>query len=49
VGDLFDNVSGFGSVPSGNYAVIDLSGRYFLDPGRRHRLNVRLENLFDAD
>jgi vitamin B12 transporter len=49
VGDIFDNVSGFGRVPSGNYTVVDLSGRYFLDPRRRHRLNVRLENLFDED
>src|SRR5262245_26463928 len=29
-----------------NYAVVDLAGRYFLDPRRRHRSNVRLENLF---
>lgn len=49
VGDIFDNVSGFGSVPSGNYAVVDLAGRYFLDAQRRHRLNVRVENLFDSD
>ena len=49
VGEIFDNVSGFGSVPSGNYAVVDLAGRYFLDAQRRHRFNVRLENLFDSD
>jgi outer membrane cobalamin receptor len=49
VGDIFDNVSTFGSVPSGNYAVVDLAGRYFLDAQRRHRFNVRLENLFDED
>jgi vitamin B12 transporter len=47
VGDMFDNVSGFGSVPSGNYTIVDLSGRYFLDRGRHHRINVRLENAFD--
>jgi vitamin B12 transporter len=49
VGDIFNNVSGFGSVPAGNYAVVDLAGRYFLDAQRRHRFNARLENLFDAD
>jgi outer membrane cobalamin receptor len=49
VGAIFDNVSGFGQVPSGNYTVVDLAGRYFLDARRQHRLNVRLENLFDAD
>jgi vitamin B12 transporter len=49
VGDIFDNVSGFGSVPSGNYTVVDLAGRYFLDAQRRHRVNLRLENLFDSD
>ncbi len=48
VGDIVDNASGFGRVPSGNYAVVDLGGRYFLDPKHRHRFNVRLENLFDS-
>jgi vitamin B12 transporter len=41
-------VSGFGKVPSGNYAVADLAGRYFLDARRRHRIILRLENLFDS-
>jgi vitamin B12 transporter len=49
VGEIFDNASGFGKVPSGNYTVVDLAGRYFLDVKRQHRLNLRLENLFDAD
>ena len=49
VGDIFDNVSGFGKVASGNYSVVDLAGRYFLDAQRRHRINVRLENLFGDD
>jgi vitamin B12 transporter len=26
-----------------------VSGRYFLDSARRHRINVRLENLFDRE
>jgi vitamin B12 transporter len=47
VGALTDTVSGFGSVPSGDYTIVDLSGRYFLDAGRQHRINVRFENLFD--
>jgi vitamin B12 transporter len=47
VGEIFDNVSGFGQVPSGEYTVIDVAGRYFFDSQRRHRINVRLENLFD--
>ena len=49
VGEIFDNVSGFGSVPGGDYAVVDLAGRYFIDAQRRHRINVRLENVFDSD
>lgn len=49
VGEIFDNASGFGRVPAGDYAVVDLAGRYFLDSRRRHRLNLRLENLFDSD
>ncbi len=47
VGDMFDTVSGFGNVPSGDYIVVDLSGRVFVDRNRRHRVNLRLENLFD--
>jgi vitamin B12 transporter len=27
--------------------VTDLAGRVFLDAGRRHRINLRLENVFD--
>ena len=34
-------------VAAGDYTVVDLSGRYFLDSRRRHRINVRLENVFD--
>jgi len=49
VGDIVDNVSGFGQVPSGNYTVVDLAGRYFLDQQRRHRINMRLENLFGEE
>lgn len=49
VGDIFDNVSGFGSVASGNYSVVDLAGRYFLDAKRQHRLNLRLENLLGEE
>lgn len=47
VGRLDDSVSGFGLVASGDYTIVDLSGRVFLDRGRRHRINLRLENLFD--
>ncbi|MEQ1759947.1 MAG: TonB-dependent receptor [Vicinamibacterales bacterium] len=49
VGELNDSVSGFGLVASGDYTVADLSGRVFLDPKRRHRINLRLENLFDSE
>ena len=36
-------------VPYGKYAVVDLSARYFLDAGRKQRLNVGVQNLFDRD
>lgn len=49
VGAITDNASGFGKVPSGKYTVVDLAGRYFLDVQRRHRINLRLENLFDDE
>jgi outer membrane receptor protein involved in Fe transport len=47
VGEMFNTVSGFGGVPSGEYAVVDLSGRVYFDRQRRHRINLRLENLLD--
>jgi vitamin B12 transporter len=47
VGETLDSVSGFGTVPSGNYTIVDLSGRFFLDARRHHRINVRLENALD--
>jgi vitamin B12 transporter len=49
VGETFDIVSGFGDVPSGDYLVADLSGRVYLDGQRRHRIGVRLENLFNEE
>jgi vitamin B12 transporter len=49
VGRLDDTVSGFGLVESGKYTIVDLSGRVFLDQRRRHRVNLRFENLFDED
>ena len=47
VGQVTNTVPFFGSVAAGDYTVVDLTGRYFLDSRRRHRINVRLENLFD--
>jgi outer membrane cobalamin receptor len=49
VGEMFDTVAGFGEVASGDYFVADLAGRVFLDRRRRHRVNLRLENLLDED
>ena len=49
VGEMFDTVSSLGSVPSGDYTVVDLAGRVFVDRSRRHRINMRLENLFDEE
>jgi len=50
VGDVFDVVGGgVGRLEHGNYAVVDLSAWAFLDADQRHRLGVRLENLFDEE
>jgi len=34
-------------VPYGRSAVVDISGRYFIDANRKHRLNLALQNVFD--
>ena len=31
----------------GDYTVVDISGRYFLDAGRHQQLNLSIRNLFD--
>jgi outer membrane cobalamin receptor len=49
VGRITDSVSGLGAIAGGRYTVVDLSGRYFLDARRQHRVNVRLENLFNEE
>lgn len=50
VGKIYDSVSGgIGRVEHGDYLVADLSGYAFLDDDQRHRIGLRLENLFDAE
>jgi vitamin B12 transporter len=33
----------------GEYATVNLSGRYFLDQDRHHQLNLSVQNLFDRE
>jgi outer membrane cobalamin receptor len=40
---------GGNSLEYGKYSVVDLSGRFFFDNSRRHRLSVSVQNLFDRD
>jgi vitamin B12 transporter len=46
-GEVQRSLGGFGEVGYGNYTVVDLSGRWFLDAGRRQQLNLSIRNLFD--
>lgn len=49
VGDLWASVAAIGRVNYGNYAVVNLGGYAFIDPDRRHRIGVSLQNALDAD
>lgn len=50
VGDTETTVNGFGVRAFGNYAVVDLSGHWFVDgEARTTRLGLRLENALDED
>lgn len=49
VGDIYDSVSSIGRVEHGNYLLADLAGFFFIDEGHRHRLGVRVENVFDTE
>jgi vitamin B12 transporter len=48
VGNTFDNLGGV-RTKYGNYAVVDLGARYFLDMDRHHRIDVNLQNVFDKE
>ena len=39
--------SGLGRVEHGDFAVFDLNARWYLDADRKHKLSLRVENLFD--
>jgi vitamin B12 transporter len=48
VGEMFDDVpSGLGRVEDGDFAVFDLNAHWYLDADRKHKLSLRVENLFD--
>ncbi len=50
VGELYDNApSGLGRQEHGDYVVVDLNARWYLDADRKHRLSLRVENLFDEE
>lgn len=45
-GKVFNTI-GPTTIEYGKYAVVDLSGRYFIDADRKHRLVLSLQNVFD--
>jgi len=46
VGTVFDTVGGV-RTKYGNYVVVDLGARLFLDTSRHHRVDLNLHNVFD--
>lgn len=46
-GDIYRSGLANGRSDYGNYPVLDISGRVFLDDGRHSVVTVRLENVFD--
>jgi vitamin B12 transporter len=50
VGELFDNAqSGLGRQEHGDFVIVDLNARWFLDADRKHRLGARIENVLDEE
>ena len=49
VGDVYRTLGDLGDTPYGNYVVIDLGARVFLDAERHHRLDFNVHNLFDEE
>jgi vitamin B12 transporter len=49
VGDVHRSIGTFGRTEYGNYFVLDLGGRIYLDAERHHTVNLNVHNLFDED
>ncbi|HWK74117.1 MAG TPA: TonB-dependent receptor [Povalibacter sp.] len=49
VGDEYYSVGALGRHNIGDYLAVNLSGRVFLDQGRRHRIGAAVENVFDEE
>jgi vitamin B12 transporter len=48
VGDLHDTIGGgVGRVSYGDYSVVTIGTRFFIDRERRHRIGLNVNNLFD--
>ena len=47
VGQVYRNV--LGRQDYGDYTVVDIAARLFLDEDRRHRIGARVENAFDTE
>ncbi|HUQ53848.1 MAG TPA: TonB-dependent receptor [Gammaproteobacteria bacterium] len=47
VGSVFDIVGGVGPVARGDYTVVDVAARLYLDDSQRHKVMFRIENAFD--
>lgn len=48
-GEAFMAVSSFGRQAYGDYATLDMSAFFDLDPERKHRVTLRLLNVFDTE
>jgi vitamin B12 transporter len=49
VGRMYTNVTGFAPQVYGMDVIANLGGHWFFDNERRHRLGMRVENLFDIE
>jgi len=48
-GDIHRSLGGFPRQNYGNYTVVDIGARYFIDQDRRHRIGVNLQNALDEE
>lgn len=49
VGDTTTSSSGGFTADIGDYVLVDLNARWYLDNDRKHRIGFRVENLFDEE
>ena len=48
-GAIYRSLGGFPRQNYGEYTIVDIGARYYIDQDRRHRIGINLQNVFDEE